>query len=121
MSITKKDFLSNFALSQKTVHLNSINADVVIRNFTAEENDKFTEFMVTGLNKQGEPEIDLGKSMQLKYMKISAALIEPKIKEKELKEMYGAKDFIEEMMEIIDGKSEEKYDEEGNVDSPSGS
>ena len=121
MSIDKKALLGNFTLSQKSVYLKSIDADVIIRNFTAEENDRFTEFMVKGLNKQGEPEIDLGKSMQLKYMKISAALVEPKLTVKELKEMYGAKDFIEEMMEVIEGKSEDKYDEEGNESSPSGS
>ena len=116
MSIGKKDFLSKFALSETKVHLDSIDADVVIRNFTAEENDDFTKFMIKGLDKKGDPIVDLEKSMQIKYKKIAAALVDPKVSEKDIQGMHGAKDFIEEIIGHIDGKDPEKFDEEGNED-----
>ena len=114
--VGKKELLGKFALTEKTVHLESIDADVTVRNFTSEENDKYTSFMVKGLDKNGDPEVDVGKSLELKYMKISDALVEPKISAKEIKGMCDAKNFIEEMIGIIDGKDKEKYDEEGNDD-----
>ena len=114
MSIAKNALLKKFALDERKVHLKSIDADVVLRNFTSEENDEFAKYAIKSMDADGNPEVDLSKSMELKYMKVSAALVEPELTVDDLKGMYGAKDFITEVLKELGEADPEKVDEEGN-------
>jgi len=116
MSISKNALLKVFALNERTVHLDSIDADVVIRNLSNEESDSFTQSYVEGLDSDGKPILDLDKSMDVKYMKVSAILVEPKLTVEELKGMYGGKEFLNEVLKEAGEADEEKFDEEGNED-----
>ena len=106
MSISKNILLSKFALDERTVHLDSIDADVVVRNFTQKESDGFVKASVDGLDSNGDPIVNIDKSINVKYLKVSEALVEPKLTVEELQGMAGAGKFIKEVLEAI-GEGEE--------------
>ena len=99
---------------EEKVTIESLGAEITLRKMTQEEKDTFSSMMVKGIKPNGDPEIDIQKAMEVKYRKIATLMVEPKMSEKQLKNLVDATAVIDEIIGYIDGKSDIKEDEEGN-------
>jgi len=97
---------------EKTVHIDSLNADITYRPLTMAEDDAFNLRLLKG-STQANPEMNMEEATKIKYEKIALMLINPKVTVKELKELHGASKVIVEILQKIE-PSNEIVDKEGN-------
>jgi len=108
-------FLAFMGVEKKTAKIEALGgAEITYRDLTLAETDGFTKKMIKGIGQDGKPEIDFNVASEIKYEKVSKALLEPKMTVEELKSMHGSKaaDAINEIIELIEPMPDEE--EEGN-------
>lgn len=89
------------------------NAEIEYRELTMEEDDTFQQSVVKGIAEDGTPDLDMNKYLELKYHKVAAGLVSPKMTVKELKALSKkADDAISEILVLIGGDT--NPDTEGN-------
>ena len=86
----KKNNNSNpFAMFEFGTHkavIEALNgAEIEYRKLTMEENDTFQKLLVKGFDDDGKPELDVNKYTDVKYEKVSAGMVSPKMTPAELK------------------------------------
>lgn len=82
-------------------------AEIKYRELTMAENDAFTKRIIKEFNGD-TPDIDLEAANEVKYEKVAAMLIEPKMSVEELKQLsIGAADAINEIAALGEADVEE--------------
>lgn len=83
--------------------------EVTYRTFTMAESDFFKNMMIKGVDENGNPIMDVDAVSDVKYHKISAMLIYPKMSVEELKALPAtSKPAIDELLALVSGDDEEE-------------
>ena len=120
MTGKKNNPFGMYDLETKTAVIKAFNgAEIQYRELTMEENDTFQKVMIKGFDKDGQPELDVDKYAEVKYLKVATGLIEPKMSVEELKALpKSAAAAIGEILDLIAGKDDDDEDvkesEKGN-------
>lgn len=103
-----------YTTTQKKATIKALNnAEIEYRELTMEEDDAFQQSVVKGIGDDGKPDLDMKKYLELKYHKVAAGLINPKMTVGDLKKLSKkADDAINEILVLITGN--DKIDAEGN-------
>jgi len=97
-----------FKPKEKEHFIKALNSKVVIRELTLGEQSEFTRSMIRGVDDKGQPDIDYDKALDVRFEKISKALVKPKMTTEELKGLNeNAKAALDEIYAIIDPKGAE--------------
>lgn len=107
-----------YAVENKTVHIEALNADVTLRELTIAESDSFNKRLLKGYTGKGEPTVDMEEATKINYEKVALAMIEPKMTVEQLQALpASAGKAIQEIVKHIDGREDDELEEatEGNV------
>lgn len=76
--------------------------EIEYRELTTGEDDAFRLHALTGVGEDNKPELDMEKWADVKYMKVSAGLVYPKMSVEELKALpKSAAEAIDEILNLI--------------------
>lgn len=106
-----------YAVENKTVHIEALNADITLRELTIAEADAFNKRLLKGYTGKGEPEINMEEATKINYEKVALAMVEPKMSVEQLQALpSSASKAIQEIVKHIDGREDIEDEEEGNED-----
>ncbi|MCI4437206.1 MAG: hypothetical protein JHC33_10415 [Ignisphaera sp.] len=92
-----------YAPTDTEYDIKSLGAKVILRKLTIKQSQDFQDGVITGLDANNEPIIDFKAALNVKYLKVSAALIEPKMTVDDLKNLGAdAEEAIKEILAIVD-------------------
>lgn len=93
--------------------------EVTLRQLSLKEASKIANSMIKSVSKDGIPEMDIEKAGQVKLMKISAALVDPKMTVAQLEALStDAREALDEIYAIVDPAAAEAVkNAEGKSDS----
>ncbi len=97
---------------ENEVFIDGLGTTIKYRPLTMAEEDAFSLRLLKG-STQDNPQMNMEEATEIKYEKIAAMLIEPKITIKELKELHGASKLIVEILQKIE-PSNDVTDDGGN-------
>ena len=96
------------------VFLESLDAEVLMRNLTLKEQETFGDKVVKGFDKEGEPILDMKAITLSRLEKVCLHMVEPKISLKELQGLSSdVKEFIAEVLDYY--KTDEEAEIEGEL------
>jgi len=92
-----------FKPEEKTHFIEALGGEVTLRDLTLAELSEITNSIVDGVDADGQPKMDMRKALSLKYVKLSKALVDPKMSSDDLESLSGkAKGAIKELMFLVD-------------------
>ena len=109
----KNNPFAMYATKTKKANIKAMGGEEIeYREITMDEDDSFRKMMIKGFDKDGKPELDVDKYTEVRYHKVAACMLNPKMSVEELKALpKSAEDAINEIAALISGDTEE---EEGN-------
>jgi len=103
-----ENVFSKYLDNTKVHKIKALGAEVTLRDLTLKEIKDVANSMIKGTDSKGNPEIDYEKANESKLLKISMALVEPKMTVPELEALgRGASDAIDEIFAIVDPATHE--------------
>ncbi len=114
--MTKNNPFNIFKQHTKKVFINALDADIEYRDLTLKESDDFNALMVKDYDVEtGKPTLDMKAATTVKYQKVSAMLIQPKMSVAELQGLsVDAGDAIAEILSLLTDDETDLVDDEGN-------
>ena len=114
MSKTKNPF-DKFAINNKVEFIKALDAEVTYRPLTKAEADKFNARLIGDYKGKGEMEVDLIEANKINMEKVALCLVDPKLSLADIKGYGdGINEAINEIVALIDGRTEDETDPEGN-------
>ena len=98
-----ENVFSKYLDNTSTHVIAALDAEVTLRELTLKEIKDISNSMIKGTDNKGNPEIDYEKANESKLLKISMALVEPKMSVKALESLgSGASEAIDEIFALVD-------------------
>ena len=118
--MTKSNPFFAFKLDEKKAKIKALGgAEITYRELSVKESDAFNLRMISKDYKPSDdgsvPSVNIEEAMAIKYEKVSAMLIDPKMSPEDWNNVDGgARDAIDEILDLVNDAEDEALDEEGN-------
>ena len=105
------NIFDQFKPTETKHYIESLNGEVTLRSLTLKQIADISNDIMDGLDDEGNPKMDMQKALRVNYLKVSAALVEPKMSPEQLESLSGgAKEAIKEIMYLVDPVAAEAAD-----------
>lgn len=94
------------------VYIKALKAEVTLRDLTLKDLQQISASLVDGTDAKGNPKVNLKAALRTKYVKISAALVEPKMTAEQLEGLStSASEAIKELLYLVDPEAAQAEEE----------
>lgn len=99
---------TQFEVKERKVFIEALNAEVVLKDLSLADKAEITSTLISGTDDKGEAIVDVKAALGVKYVKISKALVNPKMSPEALRALSGdAEEAINELLYLVDPQAAE--------------